>query len=119
MARTQTPTTAIRWADPPESATRTTSAPDKYADLAAEMRKNVNRWAVVDTVETGSQAYRLTSGIKKGKLGFGPGFEARSHKDGDKVVNVYARFTGETLALTVVPGTTDHTAAAEPQAAAK
>jgi hypothetical protein len=122
--RTTTP--AIVGEEPPATAARASNGdPDQYTAIITELRKNPDRWAVIDTVETGSQAYRLTKAVREGKRGFSPAgaFEGRAHKAADKVVKVFVRFMGpEAKAAAAAKAETAETAeaavttATEPQA---
>ncbi len=97
MPRTTTPTpAAIRWTDPPSTSRANGGDPDRYKDTVAALRANPGRWAVLDEVQTGSQAYRLGKQVREGKYGCTPpgAFDARSHKNGD-VMEVRACYKGE------------------------
>ncbi|RKR92848.1 hypothetical protein BDK92_7330 [Micromonospora pisi] len=92
---TPTPTTVLRWEDPP-SAAQTKEA--RWAPIAAELRANPNRWACIHEGDS-TEASGLVAYIKKGAGPFAPAgeFEVCSRSQprvqGSPIrVGVYARF---------------------------
>ncbi|NRQ31337.1 hypothetical protein HII36_05720 [Nonomuraea sp. NN258] len=95
------PTGILRWEDPARVETRTT---DEYAQVAAALRANPHKWAVIaenpDTVEGRRNANRLFNGVKKGYRGFRHDptgtFQVTTRTvardDGTKAVLVYVQY---------------------------
>jgi hypothetical protein len=87
------PSTSLRWADPPATA-RPSRNPDRYAAEAAELKARPGQWAVLDSAKTRSAAYTIKRGVERATYSvFAPpgSFEARTVSDGD-TTNVYVRF---------------------------
>lgn len=94
------PSGILRWEDP---APRATSS-DDYAPIAAELRNNPGKWAVLaekpDTAEGRREVNRLYNRVKNGYTGFGrvDGGTYRAttrtvtKDDGTKVVLVHAQY---------------------------
>ncbi|HEV2370748.1 MAG TPA: hypothetical protein VGS19_01150 [Streptosporangiaceae bacterium] len=90
----RTTTSTLTWEAPPTATRSTNGDPDRFKAEANQLRARPGNWAVLTSVETGSQAYRLKKSISEGKLAaFAPAgsFEVRSAKNGDGI-KVYCRF---------------------------
>lgn len=84
--------TEIRWQDPPPPARR--GARPVYVDIAAKLRTNPGRWALIfqsNRASASTTAWRMRNGLVEGFTG---DFEFRVRFDGDDG-DVYARFVGE------------------------
>jgi len=91
---TPTAPSTLTGEEPPSTA-RATADPHRFETEAGELKANPGRWAVLTTVNTGSQAYRLRKSITEGKLAaFAPAgaYEVKSSKNGGDQIKVYARF---------------------------
>lgn len=89
----------IVWSDPPPS--ERGSSKSKWDQVASELRKNPGRWALIAAKTTSGNG--LSTMIRKGegRVFSPPGaFEATTRAagktdDGKRLVDVYARFIGE------------------------
>jgi hypothetical protein len=94
-------TSTLVWESPPATA-KATADPHRFEAEAGELKANPGRWAVLTTVGTGSQAYRLRKAITEGKLAaFAPAgaYEVKSAKNGDGI-KVYVRFATDVATAT-------------------
>lgn len=93
VLRDRTPQPAgLVWEEPP-----TRTRPGKYAPIAAALRENPGRWAVLRTYPTtqGKRAWGFATAIRQGKFAdLRQGFEACARTVDDQV-RVYIRYTGE------------------------
>jgi hypothetical protein len=89
----------VRWEVPPPAKSRGSSEPSSgYAGIAAELRANPGRWAVVK--EQASRYSGLATHIRMGQMiCFTPSgdFEATTRRLGERTV-VYARYVGDSEA---------------------
>jgi hypothetical protein len=93
MPAKSSPSTGLRWADPPATARQSRSS-DRYAAEAAELKANPGRWAVLTEAKTRSAAYSVKRGVEKATYQvFAPpgSFEAKTVTAND-VTSVYVRF---------------------------
>lgn len=87
--------TEILWEEPPPRASNTPGRTTKWRKIAAELKANPGRWAVVDTKANQHLSAQSAYLINRGQLaGLSPGeFEAVSRLvDGE--ARVYARYVG-------------------------
>ena len=84
---------ALAWQDPPAQG-RPGRPPGKHAALAAEMRANPGRWALIGQYGTSG----LAGVVRNGKIAcYAPAgsFETATRKRTDGRWDIYARFVGE------------------------
>jgi hypothetical protein len=87
------PSTGLRWADPPATA-RQSRNPDRYAAEAAELKANPGKWAVLTEAKTRSAAYSVKRGVEKATYpAFSPAgtYEAKT-VSADGSTAVYVRY---------------------------
>jgi hypothetical protein len=88
---------AITWEEPPEDARRKGNGADWF-EIAAELRSNPNRWALVREDAAPSAARQIKKGLVGGMVE--GEFEARTVTSGQKNgrAKIYARYVGADLA---------------------
>jgi hypothetical protein len=87
------PSTGLRWADPPATARQSRNS-DRYAAEAAELKANPGKWAVLMEAKTRSSAYSVKRGVEKATYpAFSPAgtYEAKTVTAND-VTSVYVRY---------------------------
>lgn len=92
--RTQSTTPAVTWAEPPPRSLGGGGSPAKYLELAAELKANPGKWAVLRMYDTPARAYSAANHVRIGGLvGFEDGgFEAVGRRNEDGTGTAYVRY---------------------------